>query len=87
MKDYLKRRILKFVRFSSLGVFLHNCLKLPRPRPTEYFLGNVWVALNVDDENCSPGVEKQTKWDNFHVHIPFLINQTSRTIQTKKLDA
>ena len=41
MKDYLKRRILKFVRFSSLGVFLHNCLKLPRPRPTEYFLGNV----------------------------------------------
>ena len=41
MKDYLKRRILKFARFSSLSVFLHNCLKLPRSRPTEYFLGNV----------------------------------------------
>ena len=61
MKDYLERRILKFSHFSSLGVILPNYLKLPRSRPTEYFLGNMTVAVSVDDVSCSPGIEKQTK--------------------------
>ena len=59
MKVYLERRILKFSRYSSLSVILHNCLKLPRPRPTEYFLGNVRVALNVDEMSCAPGLNKK----------------------------
>ena len=59
MKDYLKRRILQFARFSSLGVFLHNCLKLPRSRPTEYFLGNGELLSMWTMRVVAPGLKNK----------------------------